>query len=134
MRVMAMLTLVAGGCGTNTDGCLHRDLDAWCFHQENANGPVPPEEGSTCEPPELRVGGQIPAGTERCGDFLVVSTEPNFVGTIHYFDAETEAHVATQYWTDVNGYCGGFVFWYGERVACETSCTFDTPVDEPSCP
>lgn len=104
--------LLAAGCAGNEatpddELCVEPQLDLWCFHSEANGGPVVPDAGATCDPPSA-------AGSRGCDPYEVVFSGPGPTGTNHYFLDGT--HVATQYWTDVNAYCGGFEFWYGEVI------------------
>jgi hypothetical protein len=114
MRLTLALGWLVAGCGGSpfTDGCLDRHLDRWCNHRENEE---PPHGEGGCAPAELPADAE----TESCGDYVVLDDvgDYGFTGYNQYFlDGE---HVATQYWTDYNHYCGGFVYWYGERVRCD---------------
>lgn len=96
------------------DGCLERDLNLWCHHDEQADGAGDPQ--ADCDAPQYDPSYQ-------CGQYDGVDS---FGGSAHYFDIKTGEHVATQYWTDVMGsYCGDDVYWYGRRVSCEATCYYD---------
>lgn len=92
-------------CG---EGCLERDLELWCRHEESASGPTSEEP---CDPPDYDPAIVEPA----CDGYEVdPGASAAFANVMHYFkDGE---HVATAYTTDVNVYCGDFVYWYGKRV------------------
>ena len=124
----AILTLiVAGGaaCGEPdiTEGCFESDLGMWC-----GNFDTIPAEG--CGVPK----GDL---TYRCGEFDVIADRSaGQSGVAHYFDQTTGEHVATRYWQDTNGSCGGFESWYGRRVECDASCVYPSgegQYDLPSC-
>lgn len=122
MFSVALWLLVS--CGGTEKGCLHRDLDVWCHHEESEGGPV--ESDETCASVSFEAG----EGAYRCGDYDVTPSGPDFTGRDLYFDHETGELVAVRYWTDVNTYCGGFSYWYGERVLdCTAECTYDTESD-----
>lgn len=129
---MLLLVLLSfGGCDRWERGCLHRDLDDWCWHQESEEGPVPPEGGGTCETPSFDPDDFA----FRCGDLDVSSSGPNFTGRELYFDHNTGELVAVRYWSDVNRYCDSLSYWYGRRVLdCEPECTYgDADSGLPAC-
>jgi len=102
-------TVAPSGCGALTP-CVEEKLELWCFHEEE----VPDEvRDAGCDPPTHE-----PDTLVACGDYEITpSGGPAFSHTTHVFlDGE---HVATQYTTDGNTHCGGFEFWYGEKVRCE---------------
>lgn len=114
-----------GGSGFDDPGCLHSNLDDWCFHE--GSGPVV-VEGATCPTPNEEP-------SYRCGDYDVHSVGGGFTSESLFFDHASGELVAVQYTTDVNTYCGGFVYWYGKRVQdCEPECSYN-PNDEtlPAC-
>jgi hypothetical protein len=120
---MWLLLTVACTGGLGDPGCLHRDLDDWCRHEESEDGPV--GEGA-CGEPE-------PDPTFRCGDYDVEQWGGGFTSETRYFDAESGQLVAVAYGTDVNTYCGGFTYWYGRRVECEPECSYADDPDLPPC-
>jgi hypothetical protein len=91
--------------------CVEERLELWCFHSELDSGPVGWEEldDPACEPPELTEG-------TACGRYEVDAAPGSFTSVTHYF--LEGRHVATRYTTDVNTYCGGFDFWYGQKIDC----------------
>jgi|AMFO01.1.fsa_nt_gi hypothetical protein len=99
------------------DGCLKRDLNLWCHHDELLYGTG--DQQPDCDEPQYDPGYQ-------CGKYDVGGRYGDFTGFVHYFDRETGEHVATMYWTDLMGsYCGDSVYWYGRRVSCEPTCFYD---------
>jgi len=93
---------------TENQDCLEPQLGLWCFHSEEAGGPVVPDTGpTTCETPSN-------AGSRPCDPFEVVFSGIAETGINHYF--LNGEHVATQYWGDVTYDCGELVYWYGEVI------------------
>jgi hypothetical protein len=99
-----------GSCGA-VSPCVHERLDDWCLHSEVDDGPIavesePGVELACPEPPEPNMvcdnGWEVNASS---GGFTSQ--------TFFYRDDELRA---VRYTTDVNGYCGGFEFWYGRRA------------------
>jgi hypothetical protein len=93
----------------------HEPLALWCTHSEQAEGPDIPEgvarSDVACAPAEYRS-----EAVAACGDYETSGESGGYTGAQHFFlDGE---HVGTRYWTDTNHYCGGFEFWYGEKVDC----------------
>jgi len=87
-----------------------KPLDQWCLHSEEQGGPV--DRDVACDPPEV-----TPESLTPCGAYDVTTFTGGFSGHTHYFlDGE---HVATNFVTDTNRYCDGFVFWYGRKIDCE---------------
>jgi hypothetical protein len=98
--------------GDPTLGCLHKDLGDWCYHSDQAEGPQVPLGADECEAPDN--ASAVPyEGDDR---YTVHPSGPNFAGLDHFFDAGTAEHVAAMYWTDVNDYCDGYKYWYGQRI------------------
>lgn len=58
-----------------------------------------------------------------------------FTGLRWYWDHASGELVAVEYWTDVNHYCGDFVYWYGRRILdCEPDCVYGQSDGEvPAC-
>ena len=108
MRLTIALA-VLGGCAA-VEPCRTGNLDLWCWHDPEADGPVAPANAG-CEPP-------IPSdhAVEESGWLVDTPGGANFSGLTHYFDADTLEHVSTVYWTDVNTYCGGFEYTYGRKI------------------
>ncbi len=109
MRHLVPALLLLSACDPLTP-CT-RPADEWCFHEEGAGGPVYPEPGAKCAPPDLE--GQV----EACGRYDVTGYSGGYTSQQHYF--LDGLHVATQYTTDVNVYCGDFDFWYGRPIDCD---------------
>ena len=63
-----------------------------------------------CNPPT--VSGELLTD----GEYLVSLSSGGFSSVTHYFDPETQEHLATRYSTDVNVYCNDFSYWYGRRL------------------
>lgn len=79
--------------------CHEPDVSLYCTHY-GGDGP--------CEPATLT------EDAEPCGELMVVRSGPNLSGEDHVFrDGE---HIGTQFWTDTNSYCGGYVYTYGEAI------------------
>ena len=94
--------------------CLNAELEAWCFHDALADGPVSVPEGEVCEEVVFRPGPKA----SQCGEWDVMRDGDDLNGRNHYFDRETGELVAVAYWTEVEMYCGGHVYWYGEELKC----------------
>lgn len=105
------------------DPCVDSRVDLWCFHSEAQNKPVDyyDAESDSCALPDH-------PPFARCGAYDVIhGWSSGYVGNTHLVDHETGEHAATVWWTDVNGYCGGFHFWYGQEITCEFDCYYGAP-------
>jgi hypothetical protein len=111
---MSFVFLLIVSCYLEDDpGCLEPNLRLWCTDEMALEDRAePPCDEPTGEP------------SFRCGPYDVVSTPPDYSGTVHYFDHDSGKHVATRYWTDVNTQCGGFDSWYGRRIDCSPTCSY----------
>lgn len=120
--MLPLLLLSPLGCDRLERGCLHRDLDDWCWHEEAEEGPVPPESGERCEMPTFEPSDL----SYRCGDLDVTARSGGYTGYVLYFKHGTGELVAVKYWTDVDRYCDGLSYWHGRRVLdCVPDCTYD---------
>ena len=123
--ILALIVMWVAACGGPqvTEGCFEPDIGLWCANPDT----LPPG------------GCGVPKGEPavRCGEFdVIVDASAGQSGVAHYIDRATGEHVATHYWQDTNGSCGGFDSWYGERVDCEPSCVYPAgkgKYDLPSC-
>lgn len=105
-----MRAILVGVCATacvDVSPCVEEPLELWCRHDESVEGPT---SDLPCDPPEA------PPPAPSCGDYTLETTSGGYTSITHYF--LDDAHVAVRYTTDTNHYCGGFDFWYGERIRC----------------
>lgn len=111
MRLALAMVLGLTSCAA-VEPCRTADVELWCWHDEQARGPVIPDSVTdpTCASPVPSDQAQ-----EHCG-WLVDDSGPDLSGVRHVFDAATGEHVSTVYWTDVSIYCDGFEYTYGRRV------------------
>ena len=128
---MLFALLIACSASLEDRGCLDRNLAEWCYHDESADGPVNPDDLSCDEP-------SFEANTDSimCGDVdITVVSAGGFTGMEQYFDHASGELIAVRYSTDTNHYCGGFNYWYGERVLdCTPECSYDpASTDLPVC-
>ncbi len=100
MRPLPLAVLGLAACSSNiTMGCFEPDLTLWCAHNN-------PQAELPCATPEQ------PEDAIACGDVMLDWSGTGRGLSVHGFrDGE---HVTAQYGTDINVYCGGYLFTYGE--------------------
>ncbi len=110
LRSVGLLLLSLAGCGL-TSPCVNANLDRWCDHNESTRDTGASPGAAACDPPSS--AGAVPTPD---GDHLLAGGGGGYSGVRHYFDAATGDHVATEYWTDTNTYCGGSSYGYGTHL------------------
>ena len=99
---------------THDDECFNPDETLWCIEPAASVN-----SGGECS---------VPTGepSYRCGEYDVLQIGDGLTGEAHYFDRATGQHVATEFWSDVDEFCGGDASyaWYGDPIDCTATCTY----------